>query len=589
MVFWKRRPWFTFTATLFLLGVGALAVNAAVESYVRSKVEALDPDIEPGNITWGLHRVVVHNTTVQKPWVSGTVAKVVVEIEWDRGPRPGAVDIDGGDIELNLDNWAKKPKKAGKKGGPGIWDTLRDVRLDRLTVRQGDYFGEAKNVTANRDKVCCAEFGIVLDPRFEYALLIKDNRVFVRDACFDMKQQTVGIGEVSATIIPPAGLPGVRGSHDVLAEASILDLKERSIRVGDLHVSDLFDAQGVVITYIQGVSMNFSAMNLTTTHPWLGGPDPKKPAGFEQLVLRVPLPGTTPQVAQVSSKKAQVTVDLDTHLVSGSGLCQEWASGLPEPKPEALGSPGFFEGNLGFEVKVGATAAVKLRYDCKAMCSHPSLSRLKGEFTYEAYRPDGKTLFARTTGRGTQDWVPIGALPLHMTEAVKTLEDPSFDQHRGILTASLKLSLEENLKRREFFRGGSTISQQLAKNIWLHRDKTVTRKAAEALMTMALESCFSKAEILELYLNVVEFAPDVYGIGPGAKHYFDKHPADLTPEEAYYLADLLPHPKSAVPPNEGGLDQTRTLMASLAKRGLLPEDFIVADPSLDTSGWVTVE
>jgi membrane peptidoglycan carboxypeptidase len=168
------------------------------------------------------------------------------------------------------------------------------------------------------------------------------------------------------------------------------------------------------------------------------------------------------------------------------------------------------------------------------------------------------------------------------------MEDPSFLSHRGILTASLKVALEQNMAKGYFFRGGSTITQQLAKNLWLKRHKTVGRKVEEAFLTMALESCLTKTEILELYLNVVELGPDVYGIGPALKHYFNKGPGEMSLDEAYYLAGLLPRPQGAKPPYEGGLEQARKRMARLAANGLLDEDLVpTTENKYDISDWKT--
>ena len=94
-------------------------------------------------------------------------------------------------------------------------------------------------------------------------------------------------------------------------------------------------------------------------------------------------------------------------------------------------------------------------------------------------------------------------------------------------------------------RGASTLSMQLAKNLYLGQEKTLSRKLQEAVFTMLLEQELSKVELLELYLNVVEFGPGIYGIGPAAQYYFAKHPRDLTLGQALYLASILPNPDAS--------------------------------------------
>src|SRR5690606_26000898 len=96
-------------------------------------------------------------------------------------------------------------------------------------------------------------------------------------------------------------------------------------------------------------------------------------------------------------------------------------------------------------------------------------------------------------------------------------------------------SILENVKQRRFVRGASTISMQLAKNVYLKREKTLSRKLQEAVLTMLLEQEFTKQQLLELYLNVIEFAPGVYGVGPGAQHYFNTHPSQLSLGQALYI------------------------------------------------------
>jgi membrane peptidoglycan carboxypeptidase len=115
---------------------------------------------------------------------------------------------------------------------------------------------------------------------------------------------------------------------------------------------------------------------------------------------------------------------------------------------------------------------------------------------------------------------------------------------------------------------------QLAKNLWLRRDKTLGRKVQEFFLAQALESCFTKDQILELYLNVVEFGPDLYGIGPAAERYFKVSAAAISPVQAFWLASILPRPRSAVPPDAATLERIRKLMTRFAGDGKIPEAYL---------------
>jgi len=123
-------------------------------------------------------------------------------------------------------------------------------------------------------------------------------------------------------------------------------------------------------------------------------------------------------------------------------------------------------------------------------------------------------------------------------------EDVNFFSHHGFALDEMQNALEDALRDHELPRGASTITQQLAKNLWLSRSRNPLRKGKEALLTWQLERQLSKRRILELYLNVVEFGPGLYGVGAASQRYFGKAPADLDDAEAAQLAAVLPKPST---------------------------------------------
>jgi membrane peptidoglycan carboxypeptidase len=128
---------------------------------------------------------------------------------------------------------------------------------------------------------------------------------------------------------------------------------------------------------------------------------------------------------------------------------------------------------------------------------------------------------------------------------VRTLltgEDAGFFGHRGIDLAELTVALATDFERGSFARGGSTISQQLAKNLFLSREKALGRKLQEASLALLLDWALGKERVLEIYLNVIEWGPGVYGLGAAARHYFAKEPAGLTPKEMAFLVSIVPGP-----------------------------------------------
>ncbi len=167
--------------------------------------------------------------------------------------------------------------------------------------------------------------------------------------------------------------------------------------------------------------------------------------------------------------------------------------------------------------------------------SVPDAKDLKGCVTTQMY---GLSLCP-----GSKGYAKLSQISPHLKNAVVASEDAAFWDHGGIDWNELKQSIETNLKKGRLARGGSTITQQLAKNVYLTSEKSLLRKIREAIIALRIERLYSKELILERYLNVVEFDKDVYGASAAAKHYFNKTASALTVAESAWLAFLLPNPK----------------------------------------------
>jgi len=173
-----------------------------------------------------------------------------------------------------------------------------------------------------------------------------------------------------------------------------------------------------------------------------------------------------------------------------------------------------------------------------------NLQKLNSEFEYTAYEK-GEPVKTFIVGASNKDFVPLGGISQSIQKAILTSEDGAFFWHKGFNEEAFTQSIAINFKEGKFKRGGSTISMQLVKNIFLTRKKTVSRKLEELLITWLIENqrISSKERMFEVYLNAIEFGPMVYGIGPACIFYFGKRPADVTLNEAIFLSSLLPHPK----------------------------------------------
>ena len=140
-------------------------------------------------------------------------------------------------------------------------------------------------------------------------------------------------------------------------------------------------------------------------------------------------------------------------------------------------------------------------------------------------------------------WVPYSRISGHLKRAVITAEDARFVEHEGVDWDALQKAYEDNVRRGKQARGGSTISQQLAKNLFLSGERSYVRKAQELVITVMIEFVWDKQRILEVYLNVVEWGDGVFGAEAAARHYYGVTAAQLSPEQGARLAAFLPSPK----------------------------------------------
>jgi monofunctional glycosyltransferase len=190
---------------------------------------------------------------------------------------------------------------------------------------------------------------------------------------------------------------------------------------------------------------------------------------------------------------------------------------------------------------------------------------------------------ARRQGRAYRvlhSWVPMSRISRHLVHAVLSAEDQKFFGHEGVDWDAIKESVEVNRAEKRFARGGSTITQQLAKNLFFTTHKSLTRKGRELLVARWLEEDLSKRRILELYLNVIEWGNGVFGCQAAAQRYYGKACSDLRPEEAAGLAAMIPNPRRINPAvnaaRHGGAQ--RRVLWLMAHAGYLGKQGLGAEP-----------
>lgn len=173
-----------------------------------------------------------------------------------------------------------------------------------------------------------------------------------------------------------------------------------------------------------------------------------------------------------------------------------------------------------------------------------NFSRIAGPFSFLAMDGD-RPLRSFSVGPDNPSFTPLPLISPYLQAAVLTAEDPGFMQHNGFVAESFRESIATNIRQGRFARGGSTISMQLVKNVFLSRNKSVSRKLEEILIVWLIEQnrLLSKERMLEVYLNIIEWGPNVYGIGEASRFYFSKSPAELDLAESIFLSSLIPSPK----------------------------------------------
>lgn len=187
----------------------------------------------------------------------------------------------------------------------------------------------------------------------------------------------------------------------------------------------------------------------------------------------------------------------------------------------------FFIFLLTMTLVMGAFALVAYR-------SIPSTANINDCFTTSMYQVEicpKKSTYVR-----------YNQLPKHLVSSLIASEDASFYFHKGFDWDEIKDSLEKSMDAGRWVRGGSTITQQLAKNLYLSKEKSLIRKMKEFFVSKEIEKKLTKTQIIEKYFNVVEFGKNIYGIRKASQHYFQKSPSELTPAEGAYLISLLPSP-----------------------------------------------
>ncbi|WP_091392451.1 transglycosylase domain-containing protein [Flavobacterium noncentrifugens] len=242
--------------------------------------------------------------------------------------------------------------------------------------------------------------------------------------------------------------------------------------------------------------------------------------------------------------------------------------------------------DLVFESKLNKENLKILKY------GEADLNKLNGSFVYRAMI-NGKPQRPILVGPGNPNYAPLSEITPYLRKSVLTTEDPSFFSHHGFINQAFKQSIIKNIKTRKFSRGASTISMQLIKNVFLTREKTLSRKLEEILLVYVMENnrIISKERMLEVYFNIIEWGPNVYGIGEAAHFYFQKSPSQLSLNECLYLANIIPSPRKFMYQfnDEGNLrnfavNRDKMVRNIMLRRGIITSEDTIYELPIMVSG-----
>ncbi|MCF6129364.1 transglycosylase domain-containing protein [Flavobacterium sp. AS60] len=220
------------------------------------------------------------------------------------------------------------------------------------------------------------------------------------------------------------------------------------------------------------------------------------------------------------------------------------------------------------------------------------LNKINGDFVYRAI-DNGVLQRPIIVGSGNGNYTPLAMMSPYLKKCVLTSEDPSFMTHRGFINEAFRESITKNIRTKKFSRGASTISMQLVKNVFLTREKTLSRKLEEILLVYILENnrISTKDRMLEVYFNIIEWGPNVYGIAEASQFYFQKRPYDLNVNQCLFLATIIPSPKRFMAKFDANnklkpaAKQTEKFLTNLMfKRNILTANDTIGNFPLEISG-----
>lgn len=390
-----------------------------------------------------------------------------------------------------------------------------------------------------------------------------------------------GRARLDAKVVPGKG-PGQLSLNGLLLRegpSAILDVKVEGLDLAETPLTMLlpFDvragrlAASVAVDLFGGaqradVSGNVTLVDVSVDHPWLAATSVGGLRAAVELDAAIDFRAKTVDVFRNVWTVAGLPIEVDGHvdlsgppkvvgsIHSGPHDGDRLSQALPPalfPKLVPLEFEGRWSADATFDIDASAPKELTLDIDLDvtklavARMGDIRLDKVLAKFkrVYADPDPDSDRQHSFQTGPGAPHWVALERLPPALLTGLRVQEDGGFFKHAGFSMLHVKGALRRDIQEGRLARGASTISMQTVKNVFLSLEKTLSRKLQEVVITWQMERYLDKPDILEVYVNVIEWGPHVYGVRQAARHYFDKRPEDLSPVECVYLSTMVPGPR----------------------------------------------
>lgn len=368
-----------------------------------------------------------------------------------------------------------------------------------------------------------------------------------------------------------------------------ITLDQLILKEGKLHLKGETAVDDLTVNHPKIASKNVVFEKTKFKYHFVIGPDffaidSSSSVEFNKIKLK-------PYVQYRTAKDTVYTLKVNVPKMKAQDFVNSLPSGLFSHF-EGMQITGIFDYKLNFQLVKNKSddlifeSSIKKEQLNITQYGEADLSKLNHEFVYNAIE-NGKKQRGILVGNANSYYTPLAEISPFLTKAVLTFEDPEFYYHAGFSTEAFKQSIAKNIKTKKFTRGASTISMQLVKNVFLTREKTLSRKLEEILLVYLLENnrLVSKSRMLEVYLNVIEWGPNVYGIGEASQFYFEKKPIELTLNESLYLASIVPSPKKFMWlfDNQGNQKNYAIQKQKMYKKIMLSRGLIEAQDSITSA------